>query len=92
MFYNANQIRLTFLYQSGMINTAKVRIYSGFGWFNNIVFGQQGENSVIGWQLHSITIQVSSVRFWTDFFVYCRFSAEGRRNGKKKNCRGGYSH
>ena len=82
MFYNTNQIRLTFLYQSVMINTAEVRIYSDFGWFNNIVFGQQGGYSVIGWQLHSITIQVSSVRFWTDFFVYCRFSAEGRRNGK----------
>lgn len=33
-----------------MIITAEIRIYSGLGFNKNIVFGQQGENSVIGQQ------------------------------------------
>jgi len=67
-----------------MINTAEVRIYSDFGWFNNIVFGQQGGYSVIGWQLHSITIQVSSVRFWADFLYTAVFLPKGGEMENKR--------
>ena len=82
MLFDTNQIRLTYLYQSAIISIAEGRIYSVLGFFKIIVFGQQGGNSVIGWQLYSITMQSSSVRLWAVFFVNCRFSAERRRNGK----------
>lgn len=77
-----NRKNLTNNCQCDRIISAEGRIYSVFGVFKNIVFGQQGDNSVIGWQLYSITMQSSSVRLWADFFVNCRFSAERRRNGK----------